>query len=68
MRMLTVVMLLALAAGCSEKLETGYAPRKLGATEAQRRGYYAQPYTPEARAAETDKQTDLKDRRPAPGM
>ena len=39
------------AAGCSSTLETGYAPRKLGASDDVRRGYYAQPFTPEAKAA-----------------
>lgn len=39
------------AAGCSSGLETGYVPRPLGASEAERRGYYASPYTPEAAAA-----------------
>jgi hypothetical protein len=37
--------------GCSSKLETGYEPRKLGASDETRRGYYAQPFTPEAKAA-----------------
>jgi len=41
-----------LVCGCSEKLETGYEPHQLSATSAQRRGYYASPYTPEAIAAE----------------
>ena len=39
------------AGGCSSKLETGYEPRKLGSSHEVRRGYYAQPFTPEARAA-----------------
>lgn len=37
--------------GCSETLETGYVPRKLGASSTERRGYYASPFTPEAAAA-----------------
>jgi len=37
--------------GCSEKLETGYEPRKLGASNEARRGFYAQPFSPEARKA-----------------
>jgi hypothetical protein len=36
------------AAGCSDKLETGYKPRKLGASESQRRAYYASPFSPES--------------------
>ena len=57
MRSLTVTMagvvLLAAAGGvgCSSKLETGYEPRKLGSSNETRRGFYAQPFTPEARAA-----------------
>ena len=39
------------AAGCSSGLETGYVPRKLGSSNEVRRGYYAQPFTPEAKAA-----------------
>lgn len=37
--------------GCASKLETGYEPRRLGASDDVRRGFYAQPFTPEARAA-----------------
>ena len=37
--------------GCSSKLETGYKPRLLGSSPETRRGYYAQPFTPEAKKA-----------------
>ena len=37
--------------GCSETLETGYAPRKLGSSNETRRGFYAQPFSPESRRA-----------------
>jgi hypothetical protein len=41
--------------GCSNKLETGYEPTKLGTlTPAERRGLYAQDFTLEARAAQAD--------------
>jgi hypothetical protein len=56
---------LALAmAGCSAKLETGYEPVKLGSlTPAERRGLYAEEFSPEAREAQQeaakDKQTGL---------
>ena len=43
--------LFAASAGCSSKLETGYEPRQLGVSAAERKGYYASPYTPEAAAA-----------------
>jgi hypothetical protein len=39
------------AAGCSEKLETGYEPRRLGSSSEVRRGFYAAPFSPEARKA-----------------
>jgi hypothetical protein len=40
-----------LAGGCSSKLETGYKPRLLGSSPETRRGYYAEPFTPEAKRA-----------------
>jgi hypothetical protein len=39
------------SAGCSSKLETGYKPRLLGSSPEVRRGYYAEPFTPEAKRA-----------------
>ena len=42
---------LGCASGCSEKLETGYDPRRLGASTEARRGFYAQPFSPEAQKA-----------------
>jgi poly(3-hydroxybutyrate) depolymerase len=53
---LTVVAALAFigasgAGGCSSKLETGYKPRLLGSSPETRRGFYAQPFTPEAKRA-----------------
>lgn len=44
--------------GCSDKLDTGYEPRRLGATPIARRGYYASPFTPEAAAAEQNRGDD----------
>ncbi|MEA2707977.1 MAG: hypothetical protein QOF78_578 [Phycisphaerales bacterium] len=53
--MICIVAALALMggglAGCSSKLETGYKPRMLGSSPEVRRGYYAQPFTPEATKA-----------------
>ena len=58
--------------GCSNALETGYVPRTLGATSAERRGYYASPFTPEATAAaqtQTDPTSDVRSmRRPGGGF
>ena len=42
--------------GCSEKLESGYAPRKLGASNEVRRGFYAQPFSMEAQKAKAYEQ------------
>jgi len=53
--------------GCSSDLETGYKPRLLGASDTQRRAYYASPFTREAKAAQQEQQTELEARRPRPG-
>jgi hypothetical protein len=48
MRSILLVILLGLVSGCSEKLETGYIPRKLNSNENDRRAYYASRFSPEA--------------------
>ena len=53
--------------GCTSTLEDGYKPRKLGASDAVRRSYYASPFTPEATVAKTDRDAELQARRPRPG-
>ena len=54
-----VLLLLAAAAGCNNKLETGYEPTKLGTlTPAERRGLYAPDYSIEARAAQEDQSSN----------
>jgi hypothetical protein len=56
--------------GCSEKLETGYDPRRLGASNEMRRGFYAQPFSVEAQKAkqyEQDFGTPGISGRPKPG-
>lgn len=54
--------------GCSSKLETGYEPRTIGSNESERRGYYAAPFSKEAREARDRAQLDSSDsRRPRPG-
>lgn len=45
----------AALAGCNTQLETGYAYRPLNSTEAQRKAYYASPFTPEKAGANNDK-------------
>jgi len=59
--------LLAFVAGCSEQLETGYNPRPLDASDITRRGFYASPYTREAKAAEAERERDPESRRQRPG-
>jgi len=59
--------ILALLCGCSSTLEDGYKPKKLGASDAVRRSYYASPFTPEARVAASDREQELETRRPRPG-
>ena len=54
-------------AGCSAKLETGYEPRRLNSSDAERRGYYAAPFTPEAREAQMEREQESEFRRPRPG-
>ena len=61
-----VIGLIGVAAGCGAELETGYKPHKLGVSDAERRAYYAAPFTPEAKAAAAEKQEELKARRPMP--
>ena len=53
--------------GCQSALEDGYKPRRLGASDAVRRSYYASPFTPEAKAAEKDREQEMEARRPRPG-
>jgi hypothetical protein len=65
MRRCAFLFLLALAAGCSTKTETGYEPRKLGDSLVVQRGYYATPFSPEQRAAESEKPIEFQNRRPS---
>jgi hypothetical protein len=68
-KLLAISILLSGAAilGCENKLETGYTPKPLNASSTVRRGFYASPFTPEARAAETEREQELEARRPRPG-
>ncbi len=59
------LLILGAAAGCSDELETGYKPQKLGVTDEERRAYYAPPFSPEAAAAEEGKTNQSKIRRPS---
>jgi hypothetical protein len=53
--------------GCKPGLETGYQPRSLNSSQTVRRGYYASPFTPEAKAAQLEREQELDARRPRPG-
>jgi hypothetical protein len=61
----TLATLLAsgLLAGCSNKpreLETGYRYEPLNSTTVQRRAFYADPYSIEARRAEMERQQRME--------
>lgn len=62
-------MLLAVVPlGCSTStLETGYKVRKIGASSVERRSYYASPFTPEAQAAQLQREQESQPRRTTPG-
>jgi hypothetical protein len=66
-RMILLSLIAASLLGCSNTLETGYKPRALNDSPTVRRGYYASPFTPEAKAPQMDKQQELEARRPRPG-
>ncbi len=70
MRWWLVIGLIAIAGCGATKLETGYEPRRFGDSDTIRRGYYAAPFTPEAKAAAVDQQQqqqqELDSRRPRP--
>ena len=64
---LIIVSITGALAGCSNKLETGYEPRTIGSNEVERRGYYAAPFSKEAREARQKADADPDVRRPQPG-
>jgi hypothetical protein len=49
--LLPISMLLLSVAGCSSTLDSGYDPRPLTASAAQRKAYYASPYSEETQQA-----------------
>ena len=49
--MILAPAIVAITGGCEQQpLETGYLPRKLNASEADRRAFYAPEYTPESQS------------------
>ena len=67
-RLIPLVGLLLLSGCAGDRLETGYNYTPLGATPAQRRGYYADPFSPESRAAQLEQTSDIESRRSIPGQ
>ncbi len=63
-----ILGLITLMAGCSSELESGYKPKKLGVSDAERRAYYASPFSPEAQAGQQEQQQEMNMRRPGPGF
>ncbi len=57
-------------AGCrsSHTLETGYKYQPLNSTTVERRAFYADPYSIEARRAEAERQQRARDSATLPGM
>jgi hypothetical protein len=51
MRKFSPLLLLLVIAGCSSSLDSGYEPRRLGASDAQRRAFYSSPYSEETQQA-----------------
>jgi hypothetical protein len=51
---LVVILLTAASAGCSEKLESGYDPKLLKMSIAERKALYADPYSQQAQEAQQD--------------
>jgi hypothetical protein len=67
--MLIGLAALASAGGCGKanQLETGYTVRPLNASPAEIRGFYAERFTPAARAAALEREAEMERRRPTPG-
>lgn len=69
MRRAILVLCTLLMAGCNtNQLETGYTYTPLGDSPNRRRGYYADPFSPEARLSQQDRQADVEQRRQIPGQ
>ena len=60
-----ISLLMFVAMGCSNTLETGYKPKGLGVSDDARKSYYAPPFSPESQAAREGDVERLKMRRPA---
>lgn len=58
MRWILLGMMSFAVLGCRTDLETGYVPRRLGASDTERRGYYARPFSREAMEARQERHLD----------
>lgn len=54
----------AMLVGCDTTLVTGYQPRRLGDSPAERKAYYASRFTPAAQEAQQEKLQEMRNRRP----
>ena len=68
-RKAAIFVALAALCGCSKSytLETGYKVRPLTASSTEIRGFYAERFTSEARAAQVERDQERAARRPQPG-
>jgi hypothetical protein len=67
-RVILMLCLLSLAGCKTHELETGYSYTPLGDSPNKRRGYYADPFSPEARLAQQERTADIETRRQVPGQ
>ncbi|HLL90657.1 MAG TPA: hypothetical protein VK324_15255 [Tepidisphaeraceae bacterium] len=65
--MIVGALVAAAGGGCREQLETGYQYRRLSASPGERKAYYAPAFSPEAQAAQAQRQDDFRARRPGGG-
>ena len=69
MRRAILLICLFATVGCSShELETGYTYTPLGDSPNRRRGYYADPFSPEARLAQQERTAEIESRRQIPGQ
>jgi hypothetical protein len=47
--LLLTLLSASVLSGCEEKLETGYAPRRLDSGDADRRAFYAPEFSPDSK-------------------
>jgi hypothetical protein len=66
MRVFLILAAAAMLAGCNTTAttETGYEPRRLGMSDGQRKALYAPRYSPEAAAAQAEREQEIKSRKP----